>query len=158
MFKKLVPPPPTTSTAYIDLKQKVEAYTYTPPRRPPCARDVLARVLAIERRILISLERRERHLPFAGEPQVDRDIEFQERCVAEALEEIRFLLRRSLCFRVRRLVACVLIQKTVLRLLYRPATRPGQLPKISRSLLDDGLVGVGEFGSTVDNGDADDDG
>lgn len=156
MFKKLVPPPPTTSTAYIDLKQKVEAYTYTPPRRPPCARDVLARVLAIERRILISLERRERNLLFAGDPQVDRDIEFQERCVAEALEEIRFLLRRSICFSVRRLVACVVIQKTLLKLLYRPATRPGQLPKISRSLLDDGLVGVGEFGSTVDDGDGDD--
>ena len=96
MFRRLIAPPPTSAAAYIDLKKKVEAYTYTPPRRPPCARDVLARVLAIERRILISLERRERHLPFAGEPQVDRDIEFQERCVAEALEEIRFLLRRSL--------------------------------------------------------------
>ena len=119
---------------------------------------MVARVLAIERRILISLERRERHLPFAGEPQVDRDIEFQERCVAEALEEIRFLLRRSLCFRVRRLVACVRIQRTFLKLLYRPATRPGQIPKISRSLLDDGLVGVGEFGASIDSGDADDDG
>ena len=50
-------------------------------------------------------------------------------------------------YRLRRLMACVLIQKTMLRLLFAP--RPGNVPRISRALIDEGFLVIG-------NGDGDD--
>ena len=91
-----------------------------------------------------------------GDPHAERQVLWTERLIDANVADARRLVTDLVLHRIRFLVACVVIQKTFLKLLYRPATRPGQLPKISRSLLDDGLVGVGEFGSTVDNGDADD--
>ena len=88
----------------------------------------------------------------APPPRVD----FLERRIEEHLAAARLLVYDLVFNRLRRLVACAVIQRTMLRILYTP--RPGQPPKISRSLLDEGLVGTGEFGSTVDNGDGDDDG
>ena len=76
--------------------------------------------------------------------------------VDEAMVEVRRLVEAILIRRLVRFLACVRIQRTLLKLLYTP--RPGNVPKISRSLLDDGMVGVGEFGTTLGNGDADDDG
>ena len=157
MFRGLLPPPPTTSTAYLDLKKKLDAYVYQPPPIPTLSSADLVFVIENhERRIHDLLERRERNRQWLPNPSKEKRIDFLERRIEEELACARLQVRRAVLHRLRRFLATVRIQRTALRVLYTP--RQGQLPKISRSLLDEGLVGVGEFGSTLDNGDADSDG
>lgn len=72
---------------------------------------------------------------FRAQRQIDMRLS-QARYLAEHLALVRFV----------RFVAAVRIQRTILKLLYKPASRPGQVPKISRSLVEDGflLLGCGD--------------
>ena len=152
MFRGLLPPPPTTSSAYQELKKKLDAYVYQPPPIPTLSSEDLVFVLQNhERRIYDLLERHERNRQWLPNPSREKRIDFLERRIDEELACARVHVRRAVLHRLRRLVCCVIIQRSFLKLLYTP--RPGQLPKISRSLLDDGMVGVGEFGTTLGNGD-----
>ena len=159
MFHGLLPPPPTTSTAYLELQKKLEEH-----RRKPhvqefhrvCPRAALARIELLEDRIEKSLGWYTMWETVPDHRSSEIRLERHTNRIEEALVEIRILVRALTLRKVVRLIATVKIQKTCLRILYAP--RPGQLPKISRSLLDEGLVGTGEFGTTLDNGDADDDG
>ena len=157
MFRGLLPPPPTTSTAYLDLKKKLDAYVYQPPPIPTLSwTDLVFVIENHERRIHDLLERRERNRQWLPNANREKRIDFLERRIEEELACARLQVRRAVLHRLRRFLATVRLQRTALRVLYTP--RQGQLPRISRSLLDEGLVGTGEFGSTLDNGDADDDG
>ena len=157
MFRGLLPPPPTTSTAYLDLKKKVEEHVYQPPPIPTLSSADLVFVLQNhERRIYDLLERRERNRQWLPNASKEKRIDFLERRIDEELACVRLHVRRAVLHRLRRFLATVKIQRTCLRILYAP--RPGTVPRISRSLLDDGLVGTGEFGTTIGDGDADDDG
>ena len=59
----------------------------------------------------------------------------------------RLLVRNQVFHRLRFLLCVIRIQRTVLRILYAP--REGNVPKISRSLLDETFMALG-------NGDGDD--
>ena len=154
LFKNLIAPPPPTPTAYLDLKKKVDEHVYRPPPPPLPSYTVVVLLCDHERQVVDLLARRERNLAWLPNPNAERRVDFLERRIEEHLAAARLLVYDLVVYRLRRLVACAVIQRTMLRILYTP--RPGQLPKISRSLLDEGLVGTGEFGSTVDNGDGDD--
>ena len=149
-FKNLVAPPPTTSTAYLDLKKKVEEHVYQPPPIPTLSSADLVFVIENhERRIHDLLERRERNRQWLPNPSKEKRIDFLERRIDEELACVRLHVRRAVLHNLRRLICCVRIQRTVLRLLYQP--RSGTVPKISRSLLDETFMALGD-------GDADDDG
>ena len=159
MFRGLLPPPPTTSSAYIDLLRKVDEHARKPRVQSVyriCPHAALARVGILEERVRASLDMYERWAMDPDHPSSEIRRRWHRSRVDEAMVEVRRLIHAIKIRQVVRLIATVRIQRTMLKLLYRP--RQGQLPKISRSLLDDGLVGVGEFGTTVDNGDGDDDG
>ena len=49
MFRGLLPPPPTTSAAYLELKKKVGAYVYTPPPIPLSSHDLVVVIQNHER-------------------------------------------------------------------------------------------------------------
>ena len=149
-FKNLVAPPPTTSTAYLDLKKKVDAYAYQPPPIPTLSWTDLVFVLQNhERRIHDLLERRERNRQWLPNPSKEKRIDFLERRIEEKLACARVQVQRAVLHRLRRLICCVRIQRKVLKFLYQP--RPGTVPRISRALVDEGFLVIG-------NGDADDDG
>ena len=149
-FKNLVAPPPTTSTAYLDLKKKVEEHVYQPPPIPTLSSaDLVIVIENHERRIHDLLERRERNRQWLPNPSKEKRIDFLERRIEEELACARLQVRRAVLHRLRRLICCVRIQRTMLRLLYQP--RSGNVPKISRSLLDETFMALG-------NGDADSDG
>ena len=148
MFRGLIPPPPTSSAAYLDLKAKVESYVYQPPPVPLSA---LATVLAVGRcaqDVEALLRDRDIFLWYkgAGDPHAERQISFTERVIDASVADARRLVTSLVFHRLRRLMACVLIQKTMLRLLFAP--RPGNVPRISRALVDEGFLVIG-------NGDSD---
>ena len=67
------------------------------------------------------------------------------------MAEVRRLVHALMLRRFVRFLATVRIQRTMLKLLYKPASRPGQVPKISRSLVDEGfLLGCGDGDSDGD--------
>ena len=74
-------------------------------------------------------------------------INWLERRIDESVAAVRLLVRNQVFHHLRRTVACVVIQRTFLKLLYAP--REGNVPKISRSLLDETFMALG-------NGDGDD--
>ena len=154
MFRGLLPPPPTTSSAYIDLQRKVDEHARKPRvhnfhRVDPVA--ALARIGILEARICESLAWFERWTADPDHRSSAIRRTWHRSRVDEAMVEIRRLVHALTLRRAVRLVACVRIQRACLRLLYRPATRPGQVPKISRLLLDETFMALG-------NGDADSDG
>ena len=63
------------------------------------------------------------------------------------MDEARRLVRAIKIRQAARFLAVVRIQRTTLRVLYQP--RQGNVPRISRALLDEGFL-------VIDNGDADD--
>ena len=149
MFRGLVAPPPTTSTAYLDLKKKVDAYVYQPPPIPTLSSaDLVIVIENHERRIYDLLERRERNRQWLPNPSKEKRIDFLERRIGEELACARLHVRRAVLHRLRRTICCVRIQRTMLRLLYQP--RSGNVPRISRSLLDETFMTIGD-------GDPDDD-
>ena len=150
LFKNLIPPPPPTPTAYLDLKKKVDEYVYRPPPPPLPSYTVVVLLCDHERQVVDLLARRERNLAWLPNPNAERRVDFLERRIEEHLAAARLLVHDLVFYRLRRIVACVVIQRTCLKLLYRPATRPGQVPKISRSLLDETFMALG-------SGDADPD-
>ena len=148
MFRGLIPPPPTSSAAYLDLRAKVESYVYQPPPVPLSA---LATVLAVGRcaqDVEALLQEREMLLWYRerDDPHAERQISFTERVIDASVADARRMVTNLVFHRLRRLMACVLIQKTMLRLLFAP--RPGNVPRISRALIDEGFLVIG-------NGDSD---
>ena len=152
LFKNLIPPPPPTPTAYLDLKKKVDEYVYRPPPPPLPSYTVVVLLCDHERQVVDLLARRERNRAWLPNPNAESRIDFLERRVEEHLAAARLLVYNLVFNRLRRIIACVVIQKTCLKLLYKP--RPGDVPRISRALMDEGLVGTGEFLS-VGSGDSD---
>ena len=157
MFRNLIAAP--QREAYEKLKKKLNERAFRLPA-PLSALKTLKAVLRYEHDVEKLLRERDIFLWYRerGDPHAERQVIWVERLIDANVADARRLVTDLVLHRTRILISCVVIQRTFLKLLYRPATRPGQLPKISRSLLDDGLVGTGEFGTTVDDGDADDDG
>ena len=148
MFRGLLPPPPTTSTEYLDLKKKVEEHVYQPPPIPTLSSAYLVFVIQNhEWRIYDLLERRERNRQWLPNPSKEKRIDFLERRIEEELACARLQVRRVVLHRLRRTICCVRIQRWMLRLLSQP--RSGNVPRISRSLLDETFMALG-------NGDGDD--
>ena len=152
LFKNLIPPPPPTPTAYAQLKKQIDKYVHRPPLPPLPAHLVVVILCDHERKVEDLLARRERNRAWLPHPDAESRIDFLERRVEEHLAAARMLVHNLVRWRLRRLVACVVIQRTCLKLLYKP--RPGDVPRISRALMDEGLVGTGEFLS-VGSGDSD---
>ena len=146
MFKNLIVAP--QREAFEALKRKVDAYVYQPPPSPTLSSaDLVIVIENHERRIHDLLERRERNRQWLPNPSKEKRIDFLERRIEEELACARVQVRRAVLHRLRRTICCVRIQRTMLRLLYQP--RSGTVPKISRSLLDETFMALG-------NGDADD--
>ena len=145
MFKNLVRAP--QRDAFWALKKKVDEHVFRPP--VPLSENATLRIVCHHvQHAEELLEEREVLLHRDG-PHTERAIDFIERRIDESVAAARLLVYHQVFHRLRRLVACVRIQRTMLRLLYQP--RPGNVPKISRSLLDETFM-------ALDNGDADDDG
>ena len=101
-FKNLVAPPPTTSTAYLDLKKKVEEYVYQPPPIPTLSSaDLVIVIENHERRIHDLLERRERNRQWLPNPSKEKRIDFLERRIDEELACARLHVRRAVLHRLR---------------------------------------------------------
>ena len=150
MFRRLIAPPPTTSTAYNDLKKKVEAHALKPPPvynfHRACPRAALTRIEILEGRIGKYLDFYERWATDPGRRPSIR-VAWHKNRIDEAMAEARRLVRAIKIRRAARFLAVVRIQRTTLRVLYQP--RQGNVPRISRALLDEGFL-------VIDNGDADD--
>ena len=150
MFKKLVPPPPTSSEAFQALKSKVEAHALKPPPvynfHRACPRAALTRIEILEGRIGKYLDFYERWATDPGRRPSIR-VAWHKNRIDEAMAEARRLVRAIKIRKAARFLAVVRIQRTTLRVLYQP--RPGNVPKISRSILDETFMALG-------NGDADD--
>ena len=149
MFKKLIPPPPTSSEAFQALKRKVEAHALKPPPvynfHRACPRAALTRIEILEGRIVKYLDFYERWATDPGRSRIR--VAWHKNRVDEAMDEARRLVRAIKIRKAARLLAAVRIQRTALRVLYQP--RPGNVPKISRSILNETFMALG-------NGDADD--
>ena len=147
MFKDLVRAP--QRDAYDALKKKVEAAEAFRFPVPLSAHATLGIVCQHEQHVEDLL--REREVLLHRECGMYRawTIDFIERRVDESVAAARLLVRNLVCYHARRTVACVVIQRTLLKLLYAP--REGNVPRISRSLLDETFMALG-------NGDGDDDG
>ena len=154
LFKNLIAAP--QRDAFDALKKKVEAAEGFRFPVPLSANATLRCVCHHVAHVEDLLEERQALLNREGGMYRERTIDWLERCIDENVAAARLLVRNLLFYRLRRSLAVVKLQRSFLKLLYTP--RPGNVPKISRSLLDDGLVGTGEFGTTLGDGDADDDG
>ena len=147
MFKNLVRAP--QRDAYDALKKKVEAAEGFRFPEPLSAHATLVAVHRHVEHVEDLLEERQVLLNREGGMYRDRTIDWLERRIDENVAAARLLVVNQVFYRLRRLMAGVLIQKTTLRLLFAP--REGNVPKISRSLLDETFMALG-------NGDGDDDG
>ena len=150
MFRGLVPPPPTSSVAYQELKQKVDEYVYQPPSNLTLPPDILVCVIENHERCIHDLlERRAQHQKWLPNRNREKRIDFLERQIDEELASARAHVRRVVLHRLRRLICCIIIQRTMLRHLYAPN---GSVPVISNELKRAGFVGDdGAFGS-IDDG------
>ena len=149
MFRGLIAPPPTSSEAFQALKRKVEAHALKPPPvynfHRACPRAALTRIEILEGRIVKYLDFYERWATDPGRSSIR--VAWHQNRVSEAMDEARRLVRAIKIRRAARFLAVVRIQRTALRVLYQP--RPGNVPRISRALIDEGFL-------VIDNGDADD--
>ena len=150
MFRRLIAPPPTSSEAFQALKRKVEAHALKPPPvynfHRACPRAAVARIGILEGRIVKYLEFYERWVTHPGRCLSIR-VAWHKNRVDEAMDEARRLVRAIKIRKAARFLAVVRIQRTTLRVLYQP--RPGNVPKISRPILNETFMALG-------NGDADD--
>ena len=92
------------------------------------------------------------YLALYYDSRAESQLDWIERQIDENLAHARALVFDVCCRRMARFVAVVKIQRTTLKRLYVPTT--GQIPKISRALMDEGFVGTGEF-LGVGSGDSD---
>ena len=148
MFKNLVRAP--QREAFEALKKKVEAHEHAPRVQSVyriCPHAALARIKILEDRVEKSLGWYTRWEIDPGHPSSEKRLEFHRNRIDEAMVEARRLVYALKLRRIVRLVAAVSIQRKVLKLLYQP--RPGTVPRISRALVDEGFLVIG-------NGDADD--
>ncbi len=137
MFKNLVAVP--QRDAFWALKKKVDEHVFRPP--VPLSENATLRIVCHHvQHAEELLEEREVLLHRDG-PHTERAIDFIERRIDESVAAARLLVYHQVFHRLRRLVACVRIQRTLLKLLYTP--RSGTIPKISRSLLDEGFLVIG---------------
>ena len=144
MFKNLIAVP--QRDAFWALKKKVDEHVFRPPE-PLSAHATLMAVCRHVEQVEDLLEEREALLNREGGMYRERTIDWLERRIDESVAAARLLVVNQVSYRLRRLMACVLIQKTMLRLLFAP--RPGNVPRISRALIDEGFLVIG-------NGDGDD--
>lgn len=147
MFKNLLHAP--QREAFETLKKKVEENRHKPRvheyhRVDPCA--ALARIKILEGRILESLGWYETWTEDLDHPSSEIRRRWHRGRVDEAIVEIRRLVHALTLRRVVQYLAAVRIQRKVLKLLYQP--RPGTVPRISRALVDEGFLVIG-------NGDSD---
>ena len=146
MFKNLLHAP--QRDAFETLKKRVEENRLKPRveyhQVDPCA--ALARIKILEGRILESLGWYERWAMDPDHPSSEIRRRWHRSRVDEAIVEIRRLVRALTLRRVVLYLAAVRIQRKVLKLLYQP--RPGNVPRISRALVDEGFLVIG-------NGDSD---
>ena len=147
MFKNLIVAP--QREAFEALKKKVDEHARKPRVQSVyriCPHAALARVGILEERVRASLDMYER---WAMDPD-HRSSEVRRRWhrsrVDEAMVEIRRLVHDLTIRRVVQYLATVRIQRRMLKLLYQP--RPGTVPRISRALVDEGFLVIG-------NGDSD---
>ena len=154
MFKGLVRAP--QREAYDALKRKVDEYARNPRARTfrhVSPRATLKQIEKIEAKTMKLLENHRRwYLALYYDPRAESQLDWIERQIDENLAHARALVFDICCRRMARFVAVVRIQRTALKSLYLPT--PGQIPKISRALMDEGFVGTGEFLS-VGSGDSD---
>ena len=145
MFKNLIRAP--QRDAYDALKKKVEAAEAFRFPVPLSAHATLGIVCQHEQHVKDLLREREVLLHREGGMYRAWTIDWLERRIDESVAAVRLLVRNQVFHHLRRIVACVVIQRTFLKLLYAP--REGNVPKISRSLLDETFMALG-------NGDGDD--
>ena len=141
MFKNLVRAP--QRDAYDALKKKVEAAEGFRFPVPLSANATLGSVCHHVEHVEELLEEREVLLHREGGLYKEWTINWLERRVDESVAAARLLVHNQVFHRLRRSIACTLIQRTCLKRLYHPATRPGRIPLISRSLLDEGFLVIG---------------
>lgn len=147
MFKNLVRAP--QRDAYDALKKKVEAAEGFRFPVPLSAHATLMAVCRHVEHVEDLLEERQALLNREGGMYRERTIDWLERRIDESVAAARLLVRNQVFHRLRFFLCVIRIQRTVLRILYAP--REGNVPRISRSLLDETFMALGD-------GDADDDG
>ena len=140
MFKNLIAVP--QRDAFWALKKKVDEHVFQPPE-PLSAHATLMAVCRHVEQVEDLLEEREALLNREGGMYRERTIDWLERRIDESVAAARLLVHNQVFHRLRRSIACTLIQRTCLKRLYHPATRPGRIPLISRSLLDEGFLVIG---------------
>ena len=151
LFTNLIPrsPSPTSSEAYIKLQEKLEKYGNNPSvlhalMRRTSPRSTALRVEALERytlKLLQSYERWQYGL-YVGDPRAESKCDDLANRIAGNMAEARRLVFLVQCRRCWRYVSTIRIQRTVLRILYMP--RPGGVPRISRALLTEGYMTIGD--------------
>ena len=147
MFKNLIVAP--QREAYEALKKKVDEHARKPRVQSVyriCPHAALARVGILEERVRASLDMYERWAMDPDHPSSEIRRRWHRSRVDEAMVEVRRLVHALTLRRVVQYLAAVRIQRKVLKLLYQP--RPGTVPRISRALVDEGFLVIG-------NGDSD---
>ena len=147
LFKNLIAAP--QRDAYNALGEKLAAAKEFRPPEPLSAHATLVAVRRHVEHVEDLLEEREVLLNREGGMYRERTIDWLERRIDESVAAARLLVRNQVFHRLRFFLCVIRIQRTVLRILYAP--REGNVPRISRSLLDETFMALGD-------GDADDDG
>ena len=155
MFAALLPPPPKEPEFFTQLKAKLAARKPGPPN---ISVSVTAwHILNLTEDAEKLLQRRHDWIHALHKPRElrMRNVSRAQRQIDMRLSQAKYLAEHLALVKFVRYVAATRIQRTTLKLLYKPATRPGQVPKISRSLVDDGfLLGCGD-GDSDGGGDGD---
>jgi hypothetical protein len=151
LFTNLIPrsPSPASSEAYIKLQRKLEEYANNPHVlhaliRRVSPRSTALRVEALEKHTLKLLQSYERwqYGLFVGDRRAESKCNTLESRIAGNMAEARRLVFLVQCRKFWRYVSTIRIQRTMLRLLYVP--RPGGVPRISRALLAEGYMTIGD--------------
>ena len=151
LFTNLIPrsPSPTSSEAYVKLQRKLEEYGNNPRVlhaliRRTSPRSTALRVEALEKYTLKMLQSYERwqYGLYVGDPRAESKCDTLASRIAGNMAEARRLVFLVQCRKFWRYVSTIRIQRTMLRLLYVP--RPGGVPRISRALLAEGYMTIGD--------------
>ena len=155
MFAGLFRPVPKEPEFFTQLKAKLAARKPGPPKISVVV--TAWHILNLTEDAEKLLQRRHDWLHAFHKPRELRllNVSRAERQIDMRLNQARYLAEHLALIRFVRFVAATRIQRTMLKLLYKPASRSGQVPKISRSLVDDGfLLGCGD-GDSDGGGDGD---
>ena len=155
MFAALFPPPPKEPEAFTHLKAKLASRKPGPPNISVAV--TAWHILNLTEDAEKLLQRRHDWMHAFHKPRElrMRNVSRAERQIDIRRNQAKFLAGRLTLVKFVRYMAAVRIQRTMLKLLYKPASRSGQVPKISRSLVDDGfLLGCGD-GDSDGGGDGD---